>query len=93
MNGKTCLKIEVTRQLLLIVSESRSLDDDSKSQILEVGVTLRLTVSQSVRQCVLVSGTPLGPMTRFYFFLYFARKLLALSLGAPSLTRGRVCNL
>jgi hypothetical protein len=31
----------------------------------EVEVTLRLTVSQYV----LVTGTPLGPMTRFYFFL------------------------
>jgi hypothetical protein len=59
----------------------------------KVKVTLRLTVSQSVSQYVLVSGTPFGPMTRFYFFLSFVAKLLFSSPWAPSLTRGRVCNL
>jgi hypothetical protein len=47
----------------------------------EVGVTLRLTVSQYV----LVLGTPLGPMTRFYIFLSFSGKLLwSSSWGALS---------
>jgi hypothetical protein len=49
---------------------------------------------QSVGQSVLVSGTHLGPTTNFYFSL----KLSLDSCGfvillAPSLTRGRVCNL
>jgi hypothetical protein len=34
----------------------------------EVEVTLRLMVGRSVSQYVLVSGTPLGPVTRIYFF-------------------------
>jgi hypothetical protein len=34
---------------------------------------------RSVSHYVLVSGTPLGPMTRFYFFLSFAGKLLCSS--------------
>jgi hypothetical protein len=43
------------------------------------------SVSQSVCQYVLVSGTPLGPMTRFLFFLYFAGQLLwSSSWGALS---------
>jgi hypothetical protein len=37
------------------------------------------SASQSVSQYVLVSGTPLGPMTRFYSFLSFAGKLLCSS--------------
>jgi hypothetical protein len=41
----------------------------------EAEATLRLTVSQSVSQYVLVSGTPLELMTRFNFFLSFARKM------------------
>jgi hypothetical protein len=49
----------------------------------EVEVTLRLTVSQSVSQSVsqyvLVSGIPLGSMTRFYFLLSFAGQLLCSS--------------
>jgi hypothetical protein len=61
--------------------------------IVEVEVTLRLMVSQSVSQYALVSGTPLGPMTRFYFFLPFPQNCFAVRLGAPSLTRERVCNL
>jgi hypothetical protein len=48
---------------------------------------------RSVSQHVLVSGTPLGPMTRFYFFLSFVGKLIFSSPWAPSLTRGRVCTL
>jgi hypothetical protein len=44
----------------------------------EVEVTLRLTVSQSVSQYVLVSGTPLGPMTKF-----FLCRTIALLLGRP----------
>jgi hypothetical protein len=47
----------------------------------EVEETLRLTVTQYV----LMSGTPLGPMTRFFFFLSFAGKLLcSWSCGALS---------
>jgi hypothetical protein len=41
----------------------------------EVEVALRLPVSQYV----LVSGTPLGPMTRFFFFLSFSGKLFSSS--------------
>jgi hypothetical protein len=37
---------------------------------------------RSVSQYVLVSGTPLGPMTRFYFFLSFVGKF-SLLLGRP----------
>jgi hypothetical protein len=37
------------------------------------------TDGQSVSQYVLVSGTPLGPMTRFFFFLSFAGELLCSS--------------
>jgi hypothetical protein len=39
-----------------------------------------------VDQFFLVSGSPLGPMARFYPYPFFL-------LRAPSLTRGRVCNL
>jgi hypothetical protein len=54
----------------------------------EVEITLRLTISQSVSQSVsqyvLVSGTPLGRKTRFYFFLFFCRKIaLLFMLGRP----------
>jgi hypothetical protein len=55
----------------------------------EVEVTLRLTASQNV----LVSDTPLGPMARFSFSFLLPENCFALHLGAPSLTRGRVCNL
>jgi hypothetical protein len=37
-----------------------------------------------------VSGIPLGLMTKFYSFHSVVGKLLALRLGAPSLTRGPV---
>jgi hypothetical protein len=37
------------------------------------------TDGQSVSQYVLVSGTPSGPKTRFYFLLSFAGKLLCSS--------------
>jgi hypothetical protein len=45
---------------------------------------------QSVGQSVLVSGTHLEPMTRFILSLWRLRVFL---YGAPSLTRGWVCNL
>jgi hypothetical protein len=48
---------------------------------------------RSVGLSVLVSGTPLGPMTRFSFSFPLPDNCFALRLGAPSLTRGRVCNL
>jgi hypothetical protein len=55
----------------------------SQSQV-KVKVTLRLTVSQSVRLGV---EPNLGLLTRDFF-----SKLLSCLLGAPSLTRGRVCH-
>jgi hypothetical protein len=49
---------------------------------------------QSVDQFVLVSGSPLGPMTRFYLSLFFLFDNYFVVLPrAPSLTRGRVCSL
>jgi hypothetical protein len=53
---------------------------------------LRPTASRSVS---FVSGTHLRPLTNFYFFIYYITfSLLRDSLlGAPSLTRGRVCSL
>jgi hypothetical protein len=51
------------------------------------------TDGQSVSQYIFVSGTPLGPRTRFYSFLSFAGKVLCSKSLAPSLTRRRVCNL
>jgi hypothetical protein len=49
---------------------------------------------QSVGQSVLVSGNPLGPATNFFFPLeIFFRQLRVCYFVAPSLTRGRVCNL
>jgi hypothetical protein len=48
---------------------------------------------RSIGLSVLVSGTSLGTWPNFSF-LYFAGQLLySSSYGAPSLTRGRVCNL
>jgi hypothetical protein len=45
-------------------------------------------------QSVLVSGAHLGPATNFTFSLRFSfRQLLFVIFVAPSLTRGRVCNL
>jgi hypothetical protein len=49
---------------------------------------------QSVDQSVLVSGSHLGPVTNFSFSLKFSLdKLRVCYFVAPSLTRGRVCNL
>jgi hypothetical protein len=49
---------------------------------------------QSVGQSVLVSGTDLGPVTNFFSLLeIFFRQLRICYFVAPSLTRGRVCNL
>jgi hypothetical protein len=70
--------------------------------VVEVEATLRLTVSQSV--CLGVEPT-LGLGTRYYFlseccclkvavlFLWGALSDQSMVCGAPSLTRGRVCNL
>jgi hypothetical protein len=41
---------------------------------------------------VLVSGTPLGSVTRFFFCLSFAGQLLCSSSWSASLMRERVCN-
>jgi hypothetical protein len=49
---------------------------------------------QSVGHSVLVSGTHLGPATNFLSLLQiFFRQLRVCYFVAPSLTRGRVCNL
>jgi hypothetical protein len=57
-----------------------SLTLSTNSSQLEIEDTLRLTVSQYV----LVSGTRLGPMTRFYFFLLVCRTIaLLFVLGRP----------
>jgi hypothetical protein len=45
---------------------------------------------QSVGQSLLVSGSHLGPMTRFLFSVW---RLWVSWCGAPSFTRGWVCNL
>jgi hypothetical protein len=42
---------------------------------------------RAVSQYVLVSGTPLGPMIRFYFFLLFCRKIYLFFLLGRSLWR------
>jgi hypothetical protein len=49
----------------------------------EAEVILRLTVGQSVDQYVLVSGTPLGPMTRFTFSFLYRKIALLFVLGCP----------
>jgi hypothetical protein len=50
--------------------------------------------AQSVGQSVLVSDSHLGPATNFSFSLkFFFRQLRVCYFVAPSLTRGRVCNL
>jgi hypothetical protein len=52
------------------------------------------SVNQSVSQYVLVSSTLVGLATRYYFLSECCcLKFAVLYLLAPSLTRGRVCNL
>jgi hypothetical protein len=62
-----------------------------------VDLILKLTLiydRQSVGQSVLVSGVHLGPTTKFFFLLgIFFRQLRVCYLVAPTLTRGRFCNL
>jgi hypothetical protein len=48
---------------------------------------------QSVDQFILASGSPLGPMTRFLSFFVLFDNYFVVIPRAPSLTRGRVCNL
>jgi hypothetical protein len=48
---------------------------------------------QSVGQSVMVSGAHLGPATNFSFSLKFLLGSYCCYFVAPSLTRGRVCNL
>jgi hypothetical protein len=49
---------------------------------------------QSVGESILLSGTHLGPATNFSILsLVIFRQLRVCWCGAPSLTRGRVCNL
>jgi hypothetical protein len=49
---------------------------------------------QSVGQSVLVSGAHLGPEPNFFLLIeIFFRHLRACYFVAPSLTRGRICNL
>jgi hypothetical protein len=60
---------------------------ESNTDAFEVEVTLRPTVCLGVRR-------PSGIRDQFYFLLeYFFRQLRFCSFVAPSLTRGRVCNL
>jgi hypothetical protein len=85
----------------LLVSELSQASDTSFSLLttatlnrlypnFKVEVTLRPTVSRSV----LVSGTHLGPATNFSFSLKFSLDRYGFVIFvAPSLTRGRVCNL
>jgi hypothetical protein len=54
----------------------------------DVEVNLQPTVGQSI----LVSGTHLGPATKFLLEIFF-RQLRVCYFVAPSLTGGRVCNL
>jgi hypothetical protein len=62
-----------------------------KSAVLEVDVKLRPTVSRPVR---LVVRHPSGTCDQFLFLLeIFFRQLRVCYFIAPSLTRGRVCNL
>jgi hypothetical protein len=63
------------------------------SLVSKVEVTLRLMVSQSFSQSVCLGvGHPFGPHGQIHFFL-LSENCIAVSLGAPSLTRGWVCNL
>jgi hypothetical protein len=48
---------------------------------------------QSVGESVLMSGTRLGPVTNFFFLLEIFFRQFPVYPVAPSLTRGRVCNL
>jgi hypothetical protein len=60
------------------------------------GVQLQLHLiydRQSVGQSVLVSGAHLGPDQFFFHFVISLRQLRVCYFVAPSLTRGRVCNL
>jgi hypothetical protein len=55
---------------------------------------LKLKLKSSVGQSVLVSGAHLGPATNFSFLLEISfRQMRVCYFVAPSLTRGRVCNL
>jgi hypothetical protein len=54
-----------------------------------VGVGVRLAADG---QFVLVSGLPLGPMTRYFLIFSFDNYFVVVP-RAPSLTRGRVCSL
>jgi hypothetical protein len=48
---------------------------------------------QSFGQSLLVSGTHLGPRDQFFLLEFFFRQLRVYYFVAPSLTRGRACNL
>jgi hypothetical protein len=66
----------------------------SRSAVLIAKLKLKLIYDrQSVGQSVLVSGTHLGPVTNFSFSLKFPLDNCVCYFVAPSLTRGRVCNL
>jgi hypothetical protein len=79
-----------TFQLLMGFASGVFLGSESRGTI-EVEVTLRLTVSQPV--CLGV-GHPFGAHDEILlFFFLMPENCFALRLEAPSLTRGRVCNL
>jgi hypothetical protein len=48
---------------------------------------------RSVDQFFLISGLPLGPLTRFYLYLFSSDNYFILLSMASSLTRKRVCSL
>jgi hypothetical protein len=57
------------------------------------GVELNCYDRRSVSLSIVVSGTPLWPMARFFFSFLSLDNCFALRLWAPCLKRGRVCNL
>jgi hypothetical protein len=75
---------------------SRLTDTSStNNKISYVPLKLKLIYDrQSVGQSVPVSGTHLGPATNFFFLVEISfRQMRVCYFVAPSLTRGRVCNL
>jgi hypothetical protein len=63
-----------------------------RSTKVKAKMILRPTVSRSVGQSVLVSGTYLEPINEFSFFLIVFRQLRVYSCGTPNVARGRICS-
>jgi hypothetical protein len=84
--------------MLLLILASAVLRDSRPYFIYEkskLKLKLKLIYDrQSVGQSVLVSGAHFGTRDQFYFLLEIHfRQLRVCYFVAPSLTRGRVCNL